>query len=191
MSAVTSASAPEDAAALEAAEAHLVRLAGDMARHVAALLDAAERDPGAAEGIRAGLVAFCEREILPYAAAEEAVVYPAARRLPDSRLLIESLVAEHSCLTALVDALAAAPTLLGAVAEARALQVLFEEHVAKENGLVLPLLALAPGIRPAELFAQVRERAGHQASCVSERAGHQASCVGEGAGHQASYVCEW
>lgn len=168
MSAVTSASAPEDAAALEAAEAHLVRLAGDLARHVAALLDAAERDPGAAAAVRAGLVAFCEREILPYAAAEEAVIYPAARRLPDSRLLIESLVAEHSCLTALVDALGSAPTLLGAVADARALQVLFEEHVAKENGLVLPLLALAPGIRPAALLTEVRERVDRHVSYVCE-----------------------
>lgn len=158
MSAVLSASAPEDAAALAAAEAHRLRLAGELAVRVAMLLTAVERDTETAEKICAGLVALCEREILPHAAAEEAVLFPAARRLPDSRLLIESLVAEHSCLTALVDALRAAPTLFGAVADARALQVLFEERVAKENALVLPLLALAPDIRLATLLEELRGR---------------------------------
>ncbi|MEU5591324.1 DUF2249 domain-containing protein [Streptomyces sp. NPDC020298] len=157
MSAVTLASAPEDATALAAAEEHHAHLAGELAGRVTMLLTAAERDADAAEKIRAGLVAFCDRELLPHAAAEEAVLYPAARHLPDSRLLIESLIAEHSCLMALVDTLRAAPTPFGAAAEARALQVLFEEHVAKENGLVLPLLAVAPDIRLAPLLAELRE----------------------------------
>jgi len=120
------------------------------------LLTAAERDADAAQRIRAGLVAFYERELLPHAAAEEAVLYPAARQLLDSRLLIESLIAEHSCLMALVDALRITPTASAAAAEARALQVLFEEHVAKENGLVLPLLAVAPDIRLAALLGDMR-----------------------------------
>lgn len=157
MSAVTLASAPEDATALAAAEEYHAHLAGELAGRVTMLLTAAERDADAAERIRAGLVAFCERELVPHVFAEEAALYPAARHLPDSRLLIESLTAEHSCLMALVDALRAAPTPFGAAAEARALQVLFEEHVAKENGLVLPLLALAPDIRLASLLAELRE----------------------------------
>lgn len=156
MSAVTLASAPEDATALAAAEEHHAQLAGELAGRVAMLLTTAERDAGAAEKIRAGLVAFCERELLPHASAEETTLYPAARHLPDSRLLIESLVAEHSCLMSLVDALRAAPTPFGAATEARALQVLFEEHVAKENGLVLPLLAVAPDIRLAVLLGEMR-----------------------------------
>ncbi|QOV33486.1 DUF2249 domain-containing protein [Streptomyces ferrugineus] len=175
MSAVTIASAPEDAAALEAAEAHHVDLAGELAGRVALLLTAAEREPGAAERIRAGLVSFCERELLPHAAAEEAVLYPAARRLPDSRLLIESLIAEHSCLAALVGSLRAAPTALGAAADARALQVLFEEHVAKENGLVLPLLAVAPGVRLAALLADLRDMLARQKSATDGTAGAQAA----------------
>ncbi|MGW2745555.1 DUF2249 domain-containing protein [Streptomyces sp. NPDC001450] len=157
MSAVTLASAPEDATALAAAEEHHARLAGELAGRVAMLLTAAERDADAAERIRAGLVAFCERELLPHAAAEESTLYPAARHLPDSRLLVESLIAEHSCLMALVDALRAAPTPFGAAAEARALQVLFEEHVAKENGLVLPLLAVAPDVSLATLLGELSE----------------------------------
>ncbi|MEU9792558.1 DUF2249 domain-containing protein [Streptomyces sparsogenes] len=158
MSALTLASAPEDAEALDAAERHHARLAGELAGRVTMLLTAADRDPGAAERLRTGLVAFCDSEILPHAAAEESVLYPAARRLPDSRLLIEGLIAEHSCLIALVDALRAAATPTAAAADARALQVVFEEHVAKENGLVLPLLAVAPGVRLAALLADLRDR---------------------------------
>lgn len=161
MSALTLASAPEDATALEVAEAHHARMAGELAGRVAMLLTAAGRDRDAAERIRAGLVAFCDREILPHAAAEEAVLYPAACRLPDSRLLVESLIAEHSCLTALVDSLRTPSDATGAAADARALQVFFEEHVAKENGLVLPLLAAAPGLRLAGLLADMHDRLDH------------------------------
>ncbi|USQ86001.1 DUF2249 domain-containing protein [Streptomyces phaeoluteigriseus] len=78
--------------------------------------------------------------------------------MPEARLLIESLIGEHRRLTALVDALRTAPRPAGAAADARALQVLFEEHVAKENGLVLPLLAMAPEVCLAELLADMHHR---------------------------------
>ncbi|MEV6613101.1 DUF2249 domain-containing protein [Streptomyces sp. NPDC051051] len=158
MSMLTLASAPEDAAALERAEAHHARLAGELAGRVTMLLTAVDRDPVAAERIHAGLVAFCDRSLLPHAAVEEAALYPAAHRLPEARLLIESLVGEHRCLTALVDALRSAPGPAGAAADARALQVLFEEHVAKENGLVLPLLAMTPDVSLASLLADMHHR---------------------------------
>ncbi|MFJ3306658.1 hemerythrin domain-containing protein [Streptomyces sp. NPDC086549] len=158
MSDLTFASAPEDAEALCRAEAHHARLAGELAGHVTLLLTTAGRDDRVAESFRAGLVAFCDAELLPYAAAEEVSLYPVARRLPDTRLLVESLIGEHRCLATLVDALRDAPTPAGAAAEARALQVLFEEHVAKQNGLVLPLLAAAPGVRLARLLRRLNDR---------------------------------
>jgi uncharacterized protein (DUF2249 family) len=158
MSMLTLASTPEDATALEGAEAHHARLAGELAGRVKMLLTAVDRDPGAAEKIHAGLVAFCERALLPHAAAEEAALYPAARGLPEARLLIESLIGEHRCLTALVDALRVARVPAEAAADARALQVLFEEHVAKENGLVLPLLAMAPEVSLAGLLTDMHHR---------------------------------
>ncbi|MEU3249884.1 DUF2249 domain-containing protein [Streptomyces sp. NPDC006997] len=158
MSALTLASAPEDATALEAAEAHHARLAGELAGRVALLLTAMGRDHAAAERLHAGLVAFCDRELLPHAAAKEAVLYPVARRLPDTRLLIEGLVGEDRCLSALVEALRNTGDLALAAAEARALQVLFEEHLAKENGLVLPLLAAAPDVPLPALLADVHAR---------------------------------
>ncbi|MFJ8112066.1 DUF2249 domain-containing protein [Streptomyces sp. NPDC096132] len=158
MSALTLASAPEDAKALEAAEAHHARLAGELAGRVKMLLTAVARDPSAAARIHAGLVAFCDRSLLPHAAVEEAVLYPAAHGMPEARLLVESLIGEHRCLTALVAALRAAPGPSGAAADARALQVLFEEHVAKENGLVLPLLAMTPDVSLAALLADMHHR---------------------------------
>ncbi|MFJ5560742.1 DUF2249 domain-containing protein [Streptomyces sp. NPDC093250] len=158
MSVLALASDPRDATALESAEAHHARLAGELAGRVKMLLTAVDRDPRAAERIHAGLVAFCDRSLLPHAAAEEAVLYPVAHRMGEARLLVESLMGEHRCLTALVDALRAAPDPAQAAADARALQVLFEEHVAKENGLVLPLLAMTPEVCLAELLADMHDR---------------------------------
>ncbi|MFR0354257.1 DUF2249 domain-containing protein [Streptomyces sediminimaris] len=185
MSAVTLASAPEDATALEAAEADHVRLAGELAGRVALLLTAAERDHDAAERIRAGLVAFCDRELLPHAAAEQAVLYPAARRLPDSRLLIESLIAGHGCLASVVDSLRAAPTPLRAAADARALQVLFDELVDRENGLVLPLLAVAPGVRLAALLTELRDLFPHSAPASGTAAARAAGSAQDATGEVA------
>jgi uncharacterized protein (DUF2249 family) len=164
MSVLTLASAPEDATALQGAEAHHARLAGELAGRVRLLFTAVDRDPGAAERIHAGLVAFCDRSLLPHAAAEEAALYPAAHHMREARLLIESLIGEHRCLTALVDALRAAPRPADAVADARALQVLFEEHLAKENGLVLPLLAMTPEVSLAELLADMHHRLANDSS---------------------------
>ncbi|WP_282701762.1 hemerythrin domain-containing protein [Streptomyces sp. CC219B] len=179
MSALTLASVPEDATALEAAEAHHARTAGELAGRVALLTTAAGSDPDAAERLRAGLVAFCDRELLPHAAAEEAALYPAARALPDARLLIVSLVAEHRCLAALVDALRTAATATDAAADARALQVLFEEHTAKENGLVLPLLAMAPGVSLTALLAELHDRLGREPG-TEEAAGCGGACACRG-----------
>ncbi|WP_432136517.1 MULTISPECIES: hemerythrin domain-containing protein [unclassified Streptomyces] len=191
MSALTLASAAEDATALAAAEAHHARLAAELAGRVALLLTAADRDPLAAESLRAGLVTFCDRDLLPHAAAEETVLYPAAYRLPAARLLIEALVAEHRCLTALTDALRSASG-PAAAADARALQVLYEEHAAKENGLLLSLLAMAPDVSLAALLAEADDRlgtldgphaAGHGVN-GHRGAGHEDD---HGAGHDAGH----
>ncbi|AVV45938.1 DUF2249 domain-containing protein [Streptomyces sp. ID05-04B] len=164
MSELTLASDAEDATALQSAEAHHARLAGELAGRVKMLLTAVHRDPSAAEQLHAGLVAFCDRSLLPHAAAEEAALYPAAHRIPEARLLVESLIGEHRCLTTLVGALRAAPEPVDAAADARALQVLFEEHLAKENGLVLPLLAMTPDVRLAELLTDMHHRLANDSS---------------------------
>ncbi|WRZ95344.1 DUF2249 domain-containing protein [Streptomyces sp. NBC_01007] len=170
MSVLTLASAPEDAAALEVAAAHHARLAGELAGRVKMLLTAVDQDLGAAKEIHLGLLAFCDRSLLPHAAAEEAALYPTAHGLPETRLLVESLIGEHRCLTALVDSLRAAPTPAGSAADARALQVFFEEHLAKENGLVLPLLAMTPEISLADLLADMHQRLAEDTSAEGANA---------------------
>ena len=160
MSSLTLASTPEDAAAVEAVEAHHTQLAGELAGRVTLLLDAADRNPGTADGIRAGLVTFCDNELLPHAAAEEKALYPDAHGTTEARLLVDGMLAEHRRLVSLVEALRSAPSSVHAAAEARALQVLFEEHLEKENTLVLPLLAAATNVSLAELLAGMHELLG-------------------------------
>ncbi|OKK02104.1 DUF2249 domain-containing protein [Streptomyces sp. CB02400] len=171
MSTLTLASDPKDAAAVEAVEAHHAQLAGELAGRVAMLVAAADRDPAAADEVRAGLVAFCDRDLLPHAVAEEGTLYTAARDLPEARLLIDGMLAEHRRLTALVDALREADSAVRAAADGRALQVLFEEHLAKENDLVLPLLAGAPDISLADLLGGMRELLGGGEEAADESTG--------------------
>ncbi|WP_416985440.1 DUF2249 domain-containing protein [Streptomyces sp. T028] len=161
MSTLTIASDPQDAAAAEAAEAHHTQLAGELAGRVAMLIAAADRDPAAAGAVRAGLVDFCDRDLLPHAAAEEETLYPVAHDLPAARLLIDGMLAEHRRLAALVEALRTAGSAVQAATEGRALQVLFEEHLEKENTLILPLLAGAPDISLAGLLDGMHDILGH------------------------------
>ncbi len=171
MSTLTLASDPKDAAAVEAVEAHHAQLAGELAGRVAMLVAAADRDPAEAEEVRTGLVAFCDRDLLPHAVAEESTLYAAARDLPEARLLIDGMLAEHRRLAALVDALRGTGSAVrAAAADGRALQVLFEEHLDKENDLVLPLLAGAPDISLADLLGGMHELLGG-----GEEAGARAS----------------
>ncbi|MCC3650162.1 DUF2249 domain-containing protein [Streptomyces sp. S07_1.15] len=160
MNTVTLASDPEDAAAVEAVEAHHTHLAGELAGRVSVLLDTAARNPAGAEAARASLAAFCERELLPHAAAEEAALYPAAHGTKEARLLVDGMLAEHRRLAGLVAAVRSAPTAVHAAAEGRALQVLFEEHLDKENNLILPLIAGSTEVSLAELLAGMHDLLG-------------------------------
>ncbi|CCK25868.1 hemerythrin HHE cation binding domain-containing protein [Streptomyces davaonensis JCM 4913] len=173
MSTLTIASDPQDAAAAEAVEAHHTQLAGELAGRVAMLIAAAERDPAAADAVRAGLVDFCEQDLLPHAAAEEETLYPVAHDLPAARLLIDGMLAEHRRLAALVEALRTAGSAVRAAAEGRALQVLFVEHLEKENALILPLLAGSPEISLAGLLSGMLDILGH---------GHEGEAAESGGG---------
>ncbi|MFG3494851.1 DUF2249 domain-containing protein [Streptomyces sp. NPDC047928] len=185
MSTLTIASDPQDAAAAEAVEAHHTQLAGELAGRVAMLVAAAERDPATVDGVRAGLVDFCDRDLVPHAAAEEDALYPAARDLPAARLLVDGMLAEHRRLVALVDRLRGAGSAVQAAADGQALHVLFEEHVEKENTLILPLLAGSPDISLAGLLAGMHELLGHDhggADVVAESGGGVAAESGGGCG---------
>lgn len=171
MSTLTLASDPKDAAAVEAVEAHHAQLAGELAGRVTMLIAAVDRGPAEADEVRAGLVAFCDRDLIPHAVAEESTLYAAARDLPAARLLVDGMLAEHRRLTALVDALRETGSAVRTAADARALQVLFEEHLDKENDLILPLLAGAPDISLADLLGGMHELLGGGEEAEGESSG--------------------
>lgn len=181
MNDVVIASNEADATAQAAVEEHHAQLAGMLAAHVQALVDAAsDGDRVAAAGARIDLVAWAQRELVPHALAEERSMYPAAGRLAAGRLLIEGMLAEHRVIVGLVGEAAATSDPVRAAAAARALQVLFESHLAKENELVLPLLAAAPEVSLSGLLAGMHELLGGHpdapSQAVADGNGHSCSC---------------
>lgn len=180
MTTLAVASSEADAQAVRAVEDHHAALAGELRARVATLLAAVESGQGA-DRARAGLVEFCRAELLPHAAAEEQTMYPAAHRDDRARLLVDAMIAEHRRLEALVDGVAAGRTLAGAP-DAQALLVLFEEHLDKENDLVLPLLAEDPAISLAGLLEGMHDLLGPAAHGHADDAAVEPSTGGCGCG---------
>lgn len=168
MTTLAVASSESDAQAVRAVEEHHAALAGELAARVAALISSVQSGQNQ-HAARDRLVAFCRDELLTHAAAEEQTMYPAARADGRARLLVDAMVAEHRRLERLVDDVAAAGSLGGAPA-AQALLVLFEEHLAKENELLLPLLAQAPAVSLAALLGGMHELLGPQGHSHPETA---------------------
>ncbi len=161
MDKVVIASNEADARAAEAVEQHHAQMAGALAARVEALvLAASNRDDTAAAEARSELADWCERELVPHALAEEKAMYPAAQAKPQGRLLVEGMLGEHHVITGLVQSLRAVADPVRSAANAKALQVAFENHLAKENELVLPLLVSAPDVSVAELLDGMHELLG-------------------------------
>ncbi|MGH9104503.1 MAG: DUF2249 domain-containing protein [Acidimicrobiales bacterium] len=105
----------------------------------------------------AAAVSYLAEEVLPHAAAEERSVYQAARDLgPDAAEMVAGMVDEHRFLALLVERLAAAKTGTEALGQAETISSSFAGHVRKENELLLPPLAAAPGVDLAGLLAQMQ-----------------------------------
>ena len=154
------ASTPADAAAVEAIEAHHAQLAGGLAHRVRALTDAAKRGGVPADEARADLVGWAAAEVLPHAAAEEQVLYPAGQKRTELRALVDAMLADHRVLEALVAELRTATEPVVAAGAGRALQVLFDAHLVKENEQLLPALAAAPEVSLDELLGGMHELLG-------------------------------
>jgi uncharacterized protein (DUF2249 family) len=182
------ASTEADARAAEAVEQHHAQMAGALATQVEALVSAAAaRDDQAAGSARAALVSWCEHELVPHALAEEKAMYPAAQAKPEGRLLVEGMLGEHQVITGLVQLLDSTTEPVRAAAAAKALQVAFENHLAKENELILPLLVGAPDVSVAEVLGGMHELLGG-----GEAHGHgheEAHGHGHGATAPAAHTC--
>lgn len=133
---------PRDVAAMEAVKAHHARMAATLAQLADRI--AAAPDATSALAARDELVHWAEHDLVPHASAEEQAMYPLAHEDPSGRLLVDAMLAEHRLIMRLVESLRAAPDQVRTAAEARALSVAFESHLAKENDQILPLLLHRP-----------------------------------------------
>ena len=141
-----------DARVAEEIRSHHALMRDDLDRLSAALVEAAESgsDPAPA---RAELTEWIRTTLVPHAEQEEATTYPAAANLPEGRLLIAAMLAEHVLIRRLADLVAHTPNASAAGAYGRALFEAFSSHQAKENEHILPLLVQEPTVSLAELMA--------------------------------------
>lgn len=146
------ATSARDSAAVQAIRQHHAELAGSLAVHVEALLATATAGGEPFEDARRRALSFLAIELVPHAAAEEVALYPAAASSETTRLLIEGMLAEHKVILSLVDQLTRAGDPIRAAATGYALQVLFDAHLAKENDLVLPVVAADPSVSLADIL---------------------------------------
>jgi uncharacterized protein (DUF2249 family) len=175
---VAVASSAADAAAVAAVEQHHAALAGTLGAHVAALLSAAADGGGAFATARERVGAFLHGELAPHAAAEEQALYPAAATSERAELLIDGMLAEHRAITQLVDEVTTVADPVRAAAAGYALQVLFDVHLAKENELVLPLVAADPATSLADVLSGMHELLGGH-----EQRGTEPATAADGSAH--------
>jgi uncharacterized protein (DUF2249 family)/iron-sulfur cluster repair protein YtfE (RIC family) len=162
---VAIATSPEDADAAAAVKRHHSELSDRLSVLVDALIDAAASSGSASvEPASDRLLGFLADELLPHAAAEEASLYPAAATEEKARLLIEGMLAEHRVIQQLVVAIADTAEPIRVAATAQALRVLFDSHLAKENDLVLPVVAASRSVSLAAVLAGMHEILGEAES---------------------------
>lgn len=174
-------STPADAEAVEAIKNHHAELAGHVAALTEAMLSAAEQGADI-EPARAAAVAFLTGELMPHAVAEEEHLYPAAARTDRARLLIESMIAAHHIIGALVEQIRSEPSAVRAAAAASALRVLFDAHLTDENDRILAVVAADPEISLDEVTHGMHELLGGHAE--SHPGGH-----GADSGHGSAGGC--
>lgn len=155
---------PQDRAAAAAVVNHHTQLADALNRHTEALLALAESGHRPeAEQVRRQLLDYLHSELMPHAHAEEEKLYPAAADQPGGKLLVDGMLIEHRGILALIDELESAPSPVRAAAVARALAAVFGVHLAKENDLIVPLVAGSPDASLADLLKGMHDLLGAEA----------------------------
>lgn len=142
---------------------HHARLASGLTERVATLFSALNGPFPHLEAARTELTCYCEAELLPHARAEEDSLYHASAELPEGRLLVAAMLAEHAALRTLIDEVFTARSPGRLIAAAGALRSLFDAHLAKENDLLIPALADA-GVDLSQLVGHVHEILGPSAN---------------------------
>ncbi|MET4094386.1 hemerythrin domain-containing protein [Arthrobacter sp. UYCu712] len=152
--------ARDEAGALEAVEKHHAGMRRRLDALVSTLTHAVTAGDTVAEHDAHGvLVEWCETELVPHALAEEAVLYPGARELPEGRLLVDGMLTDHQAIAGIVEELRGAAGVAGASA-AGALRHVFASHVAKEDRLLMPLIGASEGLSLAQAVEGLSELVG-------------------------------
>lgn len=149
---------------------HHTELALGVAGRAVAVQNAVDQLSPHLDERRNDLVTYCERHMLPHAAAEEKTLYRAGADLPAAKLLITSLIDEHRVLESLVRQAAKTRTPGETAGAAGALRALFEAHLDKENDLLLPTLDDA-GVDIARLLEGMHEILGGDHGSAAENPG--------------------
>ncbi len=181
MSNVNIASSAADAEAADKVEQHHAEMAGRLALLTGSVLAAA--GSGNVTESRDALLGWLRTDLVPHAMAEEKTLYPAAAELQETRLLVEAMLVEHTLIHRLVADLEAANTPVETAAVAKALQTVFDCHLAKENDQLIPTLVGSAKYSVAEMLDGMHELlGGHEAGATAEVAasagGHQCGCGG-------------
>ncbi|MDQ0768928.1 hypothetical protein QF031_001677 [Pseudarthrobacter defluvii] len=150
--------------ALQAVESHHA----DMLRHlnglVGLLTEAVEAgDLVAGQTAQATLLDWCDKELVPHALAEEGPLYGAPHGMPEARLLVDGMLAEHQVIVGLIEELRTAEGVFAAVA-AGAIQRIFALHLDKENRLLMPFILESPGLSLAHAVEGLHELVGEGAA---------------------------
>lgn len=137
---------------------HHSHLAEDLETHTERLL-AAVRAGGDGANERDALHDWFRTELVPHALAEERALYNRGADLPETRLLVDGMLAEHRFIVERVDELSRQSEGMAAAGTAVAAQAVFTVHLAKENDLLLPALDRA-GVDLAQALAGMHELLG-------------------------------
>lgn len=159
---VSVASSAADARAVDAVRHHHSEIAGRVAVLTEALIDAAAAGTDV-DAARRAAVDYLTGTLLPHAVAEERTLYAAAGRRADARPLVESMIAVHRILAALVERIGSEPSPVRLAAAAHTLRVVLDAHLVDENDRILPMVAADPDTSLAGILDGMHELLGHHA----------------------------
>ena len=150
----------EDARALAAVERHHAGMLRRLGALTSALAGAVRTGDTVAEhDAHEVLVEWCETELVPHALAEEGPLYAGAGNLPQGRLLVEGMLAEHQVLVGLVEELRGSAGVDAAVAGG-SIRNVFALHVDKENRLLMPFIVASSELSLARAVEGLQELVG-------------------------------
>jgi hypothetical protein len=150
-----------DAALAEELKAHHAEMIRDLDRLTTALAHAAASVSDAARA-KHDLERWVTDVLIRHAEEEEETTYRAAGELPEGRLLIKSMLAEHELIRLIARHILQADNPIAAGAFGRALFELFDSHQRKENDIILPLLVDAELVSLTGVMSDTRDhRHGH------------------------------